>query len=125
MVSAQRKKRGRENWLRGRKAESLAAWFLRFKGFKIIAQRYQTPFGELDLVARRGMLLIFVEVKSRHSHRAALESVTEHQQRRIASAAAAFLLRHAQYQDMDSRFDVIAFGSLLLPHHHCGAWIGR
>jgi putative endonuclease len=49
----------------GRRAESLAAWWLRLKGWRILARRVRTPVGEIDLVARRGRTIAFVEVKAR------------------------------------------------------------
>lgn len=57
---------------RGRRAEKIAAWFLRAKGYAVLARRYKTPVGEIDLVARRGRTLAFVEVKARKEGEAAL-----------------------------------------------------
>ena len=81
-------RRGRER--AGRLAESAAAWLLRLKGYRILARRYATPVGEIDLVARKGELVLFVEVKRRTHAATALEALLPRQQRRIARAAALF-----------------------------------
>ena len=61
---------------RGRRAETLAAWYLRLKGYRILARRYRTPVGEIDLIVRRGRLVAFVEVKRRPTEAEAAEAVT-------------------------------------------------
>jgi putative endonuclease len=71
----------------GRKAEQAAAWWLRLKGFHILATRVRTPFGEMDLIARRGRAVVIVEVKYRKGHEAGLLSILPLQQQRIAKAA--------------------------------------
>jgi putative endonuclease len=55
----------RRAWRRGRLAESMAAFLLRLKGFRILARGYKVPVGEIDIIARRGRLIAFVEVKAR------------------------------------------------------------
>src|SRR5690242_21870082 len=75
----------------GISAESRAAAFLIAKGFRILARRWKSPLGEIDIVARRRHLLIFVEVKARASLDEAAESVNARQQRRIAGAAEIWL----------------------------------
>jgi len=71
----------------GRRAERLAIWLLRLKGFDILARRYATKVGEIDIVAARRDLLIFVEVKHRRRRETALAAVGQRQQRRIIRAA--------------------------------------
>ena len=100
----------------GRKAEHLAAWFLRLKGFSIMAQRYKAPVGEIDLVAKRRHLLIFVEVKARKTIDAALFAVSTHNSRRISAAAAAYLARHPHLAQCDMRYDIIAVAGWRLRH---------
>src|SRR6476661_6923349 len=78
----------------GLSAESRAAAYLIAKGFRIVARRFRSPVGEIDIVARRGRLLIFVEVKARSRLDDAAESLLPRQQRRIAAAAAAWLAEH-------------------------------
>ena len=78
----------------GLSAESRAAAYLIAKGYRIVARRWRSPVGEVDIVARRRQVLVFVEVKARARLDDAAESVTERQQRRIAAAAAAWLAEH-------------------------------
>ena len=56
------------NEQRGRRAENIAAMFLRLKGYTILDRRCRTPFGEIDIIARRGKTIVFVEVKARRDH---------------------------------------------------------
>lgn len=102
---------------RGRRAESLAAWYLRLKGYRIIARRYRTAVGEIDLIARRGRLVAFVEVKQRPSDAEAAEAVTATGRRRIAQAAAAWLAAHPAAAALDLRFDVVMLVPGRLPRH--------
>lgn len=106
----------------GRAAESLAAWALRVRGFRILARRYATPVGEIDLVARRGDLVLFVEVKHRASHEDALAALRPDQQARIARAAAAFLQRHPELAACAARFDLVAIAPWRMPLHLADAW---
>lgn len=92
---------------RGLQAETLAAWYLRLKGYSILNSRMKTPVGEIDLIARRGRSLVFIEVKARESIDAALESVKTHQSRRIIRAAEYYMSAY-RGKTPDIRFDVIA-----------------
>ncbi len=76
---------------RGIKAEDAAAALLELKGFELLARRYKTPHGEIDMIARRDTLLVFVEVKRRSGLVRAAEAITARQRQRIADAAEAFL----------------------------------
>ncbi len=107
--------------LLGRRGETLAAWFLRLKGYRIIASRFKTPVGEIDLVARRFGVLVFVEVKARKagSVEDAWIAVND---RRIASAADYFLARHPRYADTDMRYDVIFLAPFTWPRHVVNAF---
>lgn len=91
----------------GLSAEDLAAAHLVAAGYEIVARRWRCPSGEIDIVARRGTLLIFVEVKARASLDAAAWSVTERSRRRIAAAASAWLAAHPDPAFSDMRFDAI------------------
>ncbi|MDB5490586.1 MAG: hypothetical protein JWO78_435 [Micavibrio sp.] len=91
----------------GLRAEYIAAWYFRFQGYRILHTRMKTPVGEIDLVARRGRSLVFVEVKARDNVAAALESVKTHQSRRIIRAAEYYMARY-RGKTPDIRFDVIA-----------------
>jgi len=101
----------------GLSAESRAAAFLIAKGFRIVARRWRSPVGEVDIVARRKQLLIFVEVKARARLEDAAESVTERQQRRIAAAAAAWLAQHPDDANHDIRFDAMLVAPGRIPRH--------
>jgi putative endonuclease len=102
---------------RGRHAEAVAAWFLRFKGYRILARRYRTPAGEIDLIAKRGRTVVFVEVKQRPGEEAALEAVTAKGRARIARAAAIWVSHHPAAVGLDHRFDVILAPPGSLPRH--------
>jgi putative endonuclease len=92
----------------GLSAESRAAAALVTKGFRILARRVRTPAGELDIVAAKGKLLVFVEVKARPSFEQAAESITPRQRQRLIAAAEAFLAKQAQGgAGLDVRFDVM------------------
>ena len=77
------------------------------KGYRILAKRFRTPHGEIDLVARRRNLLVFVEVKARASLDEAAYAVTPRQQRRIIDAAQAWLMAHPEHAEFDLRFDAM------------------
>lgn len=101
----------------GISAESRAAALLMAKGFRIVARRWKSPLGEIDIVARRGRLLIFAEVKARARLDDAAESLTARQQRRIAAAAEAWLAAHAPENIQDIRFDAILVVPGRWPRH--------
>jgi putative endonuclease len=106
-------------------AETRAAALLLAKGFRIAARRFRSPAGEIDIVAKRGNLLIFVEVKARGALDDAAWSVTERQKRRIASAAAAWLAAHPDDAHCDMRFDAVLVAPRALPRHVTGAFEGE
>ncbi len=106
----------------GRFAETLCAWHLRLRGYRILAQNYRTPQGEIDIVARRGGLVAFVEVKARRDLVLAGESLSARQQRRITRAAAAYLQKQPLLQQLDQRFDVMLVAPWRAPRHVIDAW---
>jgi putative endonuclease len=106
----------------GISAESRAAAFLVAKGFRILARRWRSPAGEIDIVARRKHLLIFVEVKARADFDAAAESIGPRQQQRIAAAAEAWLAAFGNSGLRDFRFDVILVVPGKMPRHIPGAF---
>ena len=87
------------------------------KGYRLLARRYKTPAGEIDLVVRRGRTVVFVEVKHRPDESAGLEAVTPAARRRIARAAAMWLSRHPGAATMDQRFDVVLALPGRFPRH--------
>lgn len=102
---------------RGLAAETLAAWWLRLKGYRILAARYKTAGGEIDLVARRGNVIAFVEVKRRRDPEAGYASLTFDSSRRIADAAEVFISRHPRLADHILRFDLVLISPGRLPRH--------
>jgi putative endonuclease len=92
---------------KGVDAESLAADMLRAQGCEVIAERYKTKFGEVDLVCVQGDTLVFVEVKARKTYEEGAEAVTFKARRRIENAALFFVSEHDEYRDYGMRFDVV------------------
>ena len=101
---------------KGRWAEIIAASFLLAKGYSITARRYKTPAGEIDLIARRGRTLAFVEVKARSSVDRAVEAVTPAARKRIAAGRDLFLARHPALAEIDVRYDIIAVAGWRIRH---------
>jgi putative endonuclease len=101
----------------GLSAESRAAAFLIAKGYRILARRYRTPVGEIDIIARRRKLLVFVEVKARERLDDAAWSVTERQQARIVAAAEAWLAANSDRAIEDIRFDAMLVAPGRIPRH--------
>lgn len=126
MVIADRDETGRRRGSerRGRSAERLAALFLRMKGYRIIARRWRTPVGEIDLVVKRGRALVFVEVKARATTDAGVEAITPTARARIARAGEAWLTRYPAAAALHLRFDVIVIAPRRWPHHIVGAFGG-
>ncbi len=101
----------------GISAESRAAAWLMAKGYRILAKRFRTPYGEIDIVARRRNLVAFVEVKARGSLDDAAYAVTPRQQARIIEAAQAWLMAHPEHAEFDLRFDAMLIVPRRLPRH--------
>lgn len=110
---------------RGHRGEWLAALALSLKGYRILARRYRTPAGEIDLIARRGNLVIMVEVKARPTLLAAMEAVTYTAERRIEAAADLWLSRRADYAKLSVRFDLVAILPRRWPVHVPNLFQGR
>jgi putative endonuclease len=106
----------------GISAESRAAAFLMAKGYRILAKRFRTPHGEIDIVAKRRNLIAFVEVKARASLDEAAFAVTPRQQSRIIDAAQGWLMAHPEHADFELRFDVILIAPRHLPRHLLAAF---
>jgi putative endonuclease len=106
----------------GVSAEARAAAFLMAKGYRILAKRFRTPYGEIDLVARRRSLLVFVEVKARATIDDAAYAVTARQQRRIIDAAQAWLMAHPEHAEFELRFDAMLIAPRRLPRHLLAAF---
>jgi putative endonuclease len=94
----------------GSKGEDLAVRFLKKKGFKIIERNFHCPAGEIDLVAREGDTLVFVEIKARSSSDFGLpqDAVDRFKQQKIIQAARTYLAQHRLSEEIPARFDVVA-----------------
>lgn len=108
---------------RGRRAETIAAWWLRLQGWRIVGRRIRTPVGEVDLVARRGRILAFVEVKTRNDDQGLALAVDRQRLVRVARAAEALGPRFARRGE-DLRIDVILIAPRRLPRHLKNVWHG-
>jgi putative endonuclease len=106
----------------GLSAESRAAVYLIAKGYRILARRFKTPVGEIDIVARRRGVLAFVEVKARERLTDAAESIGRRQQQRIIAAAEFRLAGHPDDAASDMRFDVVLVAPRRLPVHLAAAF---
>ncbi|RST30875.1 YraN family protein [Sphingomonas ginkgonis] len=109
--------------VRGRRAEALAGLWLQLKGWRILARRVRVPGGEIDLVARRGRTLAFVEVKQRATAGAASYALDEPRLARVAAAAEQLAHRYGNGCDM-IRIDVVYIVPGRLPRHQENVWSG-
>lgn len=114
----------RRAYARGRRAEALAAWWLRLKGYRILARGWRSPVGEIDIVACRGRVLAIVEVKQRETVDGAQEAISPRQQRRLHRAADLFVQRHPALAGLEPRFDALLLVPRRLPRHLPDAWRG-
>jgi putative endonuclease len=108
---------------RGRGAETLACWYLRLKGWRILARRARVPGGEVDIVARRGRTVAFIEVKARASADAAAFALDRYRLRRVAVAAERLAARFVRDGD-DIRIDALFIVPRKLPRHLANVWEG-
>jgi putative endonuclease len=103
-------------------AESFVAFLLRLKGHRIVARRYKTPVGEIDLVALKGRRLAFIEVKRRKSLEDAAWTLPARQRRRIVRAAQYWLAGHPDYAGHDIAFDVVLAAPWTWPRYIANAF---
>ncbi len=108
---------------RGRGAETIACWWLRLHGWRILARRARVPGGEVDIVARRGKVLAFVEVKARATESAAAMSLDAWRLRRVAVAAERLAPRYMKPGD-DLRIDAVFIVPGRPPRHVPNLWQG-
>lgn len=104
----------------GRRGEWLAAWFLRLKGWRVLASRVKTPRGEVDLIVRRGRTVAFVEVKWRERAADLDTAIDAHRLRRVAAAAEALAHKYARPGDVQ-RIDVLLLAPGRFPRHMANA----
>ncbi len=126
--SASKPNRRRQAYDFGLKAEKTAAWFLRLKGYRIIAERYRNHYGEIDLLAVRGKMLVAVEVKARKSFAECAISVPPQKQQKIMraleglTASSGKIAGLARADARNIRFDVIWIVRGVWPRHLKDAW---
>lgn len=114
--------RGRAAHAAGLRAERLAALLLRLKGYRILARRMKTRAGEIDLVVRRGGVVVFVEVKARPDLDGAVEALLMRQRTRLARAAELFVAARPALARLDMRFDLVLVAPRRFPRHLADAW---
>ena len=108
----------RKNYQFGLFAEKIAAIFLMLKGYKILKRRYRSHFGEIDLIAKKSNIVVFIEVKARKNPKNLEEVISDHQTFRIHASAEFFISKNPKLQNCDLRFDFIEVNKNLLPRHH-------
>jgi len=123
MADARTRSSRQAAWRSGRRAEWLAIQYLRLKGYRLLDRNVDTPYGEVDLVMRRGNLVIFVEVKRRAEGGEAGGAVTWNQQQRIGRAVRhlAGLKRFGKPED-GVRIDIVLMAPGRWPQHMVDAW---
>ncbi len=104
------------NYFRGMVAEIYAIIILTLKGYRILEWRYKTPVGEIDITARRGKTVAFIEVKLRLDTETALYAITPRAQQKIAHATSHFMVSYYYYEGKSMRFDDVAISGFRLRH---------
>ena len=115
----------RKAYRRGHWSEWLAAAALMLKGFRIVARRYRTKLGEIDLIARRGDLVLIVEVKARKTLVEAMEAIARDSEWRIEGCADLWLARQRDHAKISMRFDMVAVLPWRWPVHVENIFYGR
>jgi len=100
----------------GLRAESLCIAYLLATGHRLLGRRVRLPVGEIDLIARRGRTLLFIEVKARRTLEAGLYALKPAQQRRMLQAVNAWLARHPRYAGLDVRCDLMVIARWRVCH---------
>ena len=122
MTPARPARARRRAHLFGLRAESIAGLLLRLKGYQVVARRFAAAGGEIDLIARRGATIAFIEVKARDDLDAAREAITESKRRRIGRAARVWLARNPWAAAMNLRGDAVFVAPGRLPRHLVAAY---
>lgn len=116
------RRRRRTAYRFGLRGEVRCVWWLRCQGYRMLARGYRLPVGEIDIVARRGRTVAFIEVKSRATMAKASVAVTPKQRRRIERAASGFLAANPHLSPQRIRFDIMYVVPGRLPIHIKDAW---
>lgn len=111
----------------GHFAETVAIWYLRFKGYHLVAKNFLVRkgigAGEVDIIMTKGKTIVFFEVKKRKSFTLAAEAITIQNQMRVTKTSAIFLQKHPRYQAYQMRYDIVLFQSgHWWPKHIPNAW---
>lgn len=124
-MEASARSRRQKHERRGHRGEWLASLALMIKGYRVVARRYKTRLGEIDLIARRGDLVLIVEVKVRPTLIQAMEAISHMSERRIEAAADLWLSRQPDYPRLSVRFDMVAVLPRRWPIHVPNVFHGR
>lgn len=111
-----------ERHAKGLRAEFWAGVYFHLKGYRILESRFKTPVGEIDLILKRGRVIVFTEVKLRKKHDEAAEAIHGKNRARVSRAAELYLQRHPEYTDYDARFDALVMTANGWPRHIQNAW---
>ncbi len=122
----EKQKQGYFSSLKGHFAELFACFLLFCKGYRIASRNFScgkgTGRGEIDIIARKSNLLVFVEVKYRSSKETAYYAVTAENKNRVTAAAEYFIGKHPKFKNYDVRFDAVIFDAAPFPKHIKDAW---
>jgi len=122
MTRERRQLRGAKSRRRGRLAEALAVLYLRLKGYRVLERNWRSRLGEIDILARKGGILVLVEVKTRADAALARGAVQPHQRHRLMRSLGHYLKTRPELAGLDLRCDVVALGGLGWPIHLKDAW---
>ncbi len=112
----------RKHEKRGRNAEWLASIWLRLKGYKILQKRVRMRTGEIDLIATKGRVIAFIEVKARKTINIGLQSVPETSWRRISKTAEIWMAKKTKFKNHDWRYDLVVVCPWKIPSHLKAFW---
>jgi putative endonuclease len=121
MILASQKEDRLQRYRRGKLSELVAAAALIGKGYRILARRCRTPHGEIDLIAKRGRRLAFVEVKRRATRLDCEAALTPRQARRVSRAAEFWISRNPRFRDHEQSMDAVFVSPGGWPRHLPGA----
>jgi putative endonuclease len=122
MATAYKKRRGLKSRRRGYWAEALAVGYLRLKGYRILERNWRSKLGEIDILVRKGGVLVLVEVKTRADVGLARGAVLPQQRHRLLRALSHYLKTRPELAALDLRCDLVALGRLGWPIHLKDAW---
>lgn len=110
------------SYQKGLLAETICTWTLRLKGYRILERRFRCPFGEIDIIAQRFSMLVFVEVKARPNVESAVDAISGRQQKRIEQTAQFYISHRRGETFQTTRFDVMVVRNWGWPRHLRAAW---